>query len=99
MGPCRLWGGGRALALGPQGLLSKGGSHTFEDFTLVMVWRVDLGAGSQDMGQEASKRALWVRRPRWCQEMELGESHQNIRTSNTGKWKRCEKVLGRVRGF
>lgn len=59
MGPHRLWGGGRARALGPQGPLGKGDSDMFEDFTLVTLWRVDLGAGSHDVGQEPSKRALW----------------------------------------
>lgn len=63
MGPHRLWGGGRALALGLLGLLGKGDNDMFDDFTLATVWRVDLGAGSHNMGQEASKRALVVVRP------------------------------------
>lgn len=59
MGPHRLGRGGQAL--GPRGLLGKGDSDTLEleNNALVMVWRVDLGAGSQDVGQETSKRALW----------------------------------------
>lgn len=42
MGSHRLCGG-RALALGPPGPLDKGDNDTFEDFTLVIMWRIDLG--------------------------------------------------------
>lgn len=38
-----------------------------------------------------------VRLPGLHSEMELGERHQNVRTGNTGQWKRCGKVPGRVR--
>lgn len=55
MGPHRLWGRGRTPASGLHGLLGEGDSEPFnlEDFILVMVWRVVLGVGSQDVGQKA----------------------------------------------
>lgn len=59
MGPHKLWGGGRALVLGPQRLLAKSDNDMFEDFTLVTGWRVDLEGGGHNLEQEASKRPLW----------------------------------------
>lgn len=46
---------GRAPAPGLHGLLGERDSKPFdlEDFILLMVWRVDLGVGSQDIGQKA----------------------------------------------
>lgn len=49
-------------------------------------------AGAQQKGP-----VVVVRLPGLRQEVELGERHQNVRTGNTGQWKRYGKVLGRVR--
>lgn len=58
-----LWGlkgWGRRSDSGATGAARRGDSDTleWEDCPLVMVWRVGLGTGSEDVEQEASKRAL-----------------------------------------
>lgn len=90
MRPHRQWRGG-ALALGPLRPLSKGDNDTLEleDFTLVTVWRVDLGAGSQDVGQETSKRTPWQEGgPGGARSWNCGKSYQNIGTDNLGEQNR-----------
>lgn len=67
-------------------------TNAFEDFNLIMVKRMDLGAGAQQKGP-----VVVMRLPELRPDMELGERHQNVRTGSPGQWKRCGKVLGRVR--
>lgn len=56
-----MWGlKGGEVRLGGHGAARRGDSDTleWEDCPLVMVWRVGLGTGSEDVEQETSKRAL-----------------------------------------
>lgn len=54
---CARRPGSSSSALGPWGPLGKGDSDMLEleDFTLVMVWREDLGARSQEVRRRPAK--------------------------------------------